>query len=299
MSNSSVNRPTNCLSVCPTVCLSACLTTYLPNQLLPAPGVIDEEAWKHATHWLLENLPPLPLHAAGGQGLASEPSPLPESSFVDTTFDTTLWGSDPKLMSGHALCHTIRRHTKSVAADVLALRGRPPSLTVITVGHQAVGTTHPTADRRLELYGSSHASWFSKNSSGTALGVDVNEINLPATATTDEVLGLIRSLQQPRSSAVDGIQLMWPLPDHLDSLKLYQSIPVHQDVDGAHYIAQVDTSSETPFDIPSNTSSNTSSNIPSDTPCSHNPSYHTITHLLTHHHNTSSNTSPNTSSNTS
>ena len=142
-------------------------------------------------------------------------------------------------MSGHALCHTIRRHTKSVASEVVALRGRQPSLTVITVGQQAVGTTHPTADRRLELYGSSHASWFSKTSSGTALGVDVNEINLPATATTDEVMSIIRSLKNHRNAA-DGIQLMWPLPDHLDSVKLYQSIPVHQDVDGAHYIAQME-----------------------------------------------------------
>ena len=35
---------------------------------------------------------------------------------------------------------------------------------------------------------------------------------------------------------VDGVQLSWPLPSHIDALRAYESIPRALDVDGARYV---------------------------------------------------------------
>lgn len=64
------------------------------------------------------------------------------------------------------------------------------------------------------------------------MGVEVGAIDLPFETTTDELLEVIRQ----RIDSDDGIQLMWPLPDHIDAMQAYKSIPIEKDVDGAHWI---------------------------------------------------------------
>ncbi|OEU11221.1 THF_DHG_CYH_C-domain-containing protein, partial [Fragilariopsis cylindrus CCMP1102] len=56
--------------------------------------------------------------------------------------------------------------------------------------------------------------------------------------TTENLIAVIQT--ELAVNDVDGIQLMWPLPDHIDSLRAYNEIPFDRDVDGAHYIGQIE-----------------------------------------------------------
>ena len=61
--------------------------------------------------------------------------------------------------------------------------------------------------------------------------IDVTDILFPNTTTTDELPGQLYALK-----LVDGIQLMWPLPKHIDSEKVYNAIYTSHNVDRLHYI---------------------------------------------------------------
>jgi 5,10-methylene-tetrahydrofolate dehydrogenase/methenyl tetrahydrofolate cyclohydrolase len=54
-----------------------------------------------------------------------------------------------------------------------------------------------------------------------------------AKSKVDKLLSPIYALRD-----MDGIQLMWPLPDHIDNAQVYSAIDVAKDVDGIHYIGQ-------------------------------------------------------------
>jgi len=59
---------------------------------------------------------------------------------------------------------------------------------------------------------------------------------LPATATQDEVLALVRQLA--RDPAVHGILVQLPLPPALDPQEIIEAIPPEKDVDGLHPVSQ-------------------------------------------------------------
>ncbi|VEU37593.1 unnamed protein product [Pseudo-nitzschia multistriata] len=173
-------------------------------------GVINPNRWNEATDWLLgENT------VEPGFGL-----------------DATVWQPPAELLAGNELARTTLEDAKESATAFYAKHGRKPSLVVITVG-QLSRYTH--GDRRIKIYSNKRNSWFSKTSTGENHGFDVREIDLPESTTTDELLSEIY-----KSKDVDGIQLMWPLPEHIDSAQAYNAIRVDQDVDGAHYIGELE-----------------------------------------------------------
>lgn len=60
----------------------------------------------------------------------------------------------------------------------------------------------------------------------------MKEINLPESTTEDELVSHLYALK-----GVHGIQLMWPLPPHINPKKVYTTISADRgDVDGAHYV---------------------------------------------------------------
>jgi len=77
------------------------------------------------------------------------------------------------------------------------------------------------------MYSSPSNSWYSKVSTGSKHGITVNNVILPETSSTEDVLKAIKEAKD-----VDGIQLMWPLPAQIDSDICYEGIPPSQDVDG-------------------------------------------------------------------
>ena len=181
-------------------------------------GVINATRWNDATKWLLED------RVQTEKNFGLEPS---------------LWQPPANLLPGNELARNIMEEAKHSAVDFQSKYGRQPSLAVITVGELA---RYSHAERRLQLYSNSANSWFSKTKTGESNGFEVQEINLDKTATTDELLSAIYSL-----SDVDGIQLMWPFPDHIQASKVYNAIPVEKDVDGIHYIGQQEIGNKQAF----------------------------------------------------
>ena len=98
-----------------------------------------------------------------------------------------------------------------------------------------MGGTHHSAQRRLQLYAPKDQSWFNMTGMGKALGVNVEEVILPAATTNAQLIAELR-----KHGDKDGIQLMWPLPSHIDSVAAYSVIRPDQDVDGAFYIGRLE-----------------------------------------------------------
>lgn len=172
-------------------------------------GVINADRWNEANTWLMK-------------GKVSK----------DFGFDREVWQPPKNLLPGNNLARTILDDAKNSATFFEQTYGRKPSLAVITVGDLK---RYQHGERRLQIYSNTSSSWFSKTSTGAANGFDVEEINLDSSTTTDELLSQIYALRD-----VDGIQLMWPLPDHIDTARVYSAIDVAKDVDGIHYIGQME-----------------------------------------------------------
>lgn len=179
-------------------------------------GVLNPQTWNTATNWL------------GGTGgrVCHEPS---------------LWRPDPLLVDGDKLAMRMLDNVATEASRVTSMRaGARPKLVVMTVGDAPLGHTHPAAADRLSLARSKMASWFDKVAAGSSLGVDVELIDLDANITTDALCARLEALGHEPSC--DGVQLMWPLPPHIDAHQAYNKIPVRLDVDGAHFIGSCETS---------------------------------------------------------
>jgi len=179
-------------------------------------GVIDSKRWNEATEWLLDD-------GTNNKDLVAE---------TNFGLDATVWQPPSKILAGNELARTALEEAGESAIAFYKKHGRRPSLTVITVG-QLSRYTH--GDRRVKIYSNKRNSWFNKTSTGDNHGFDVKEIDLPEKTTTEELLSQIHL-----SKDYDGIQMMWPLPDHIDSGRAYNAIEIDQDVDGAHYIGQLE-----------------------------------------------------------
>ena len=105
-----------------------------------------------------------------------------------------------------------------VAAEVqaLAARGIRPGLAAVLVGEVAASQIYVR----------------NKIQSCADLGLYSELITPPASVTTEEMLGIIRTLN-PRED-IDGILVQLPLPAHVDTKALLDSIDPAKDVDGFH-----------------------------------------------------------------
>jgi len=179
-------------------------------------GIIDSHRWNEATQWLTED------------------ATIPK----DFGFDPTLWKpSSSKFLAGNELARTSLSKAKESAVEFAKEHnGRKPSLLVVTVGDEH-RRRYNNGNRRKQIYSNDRNSWFSKTKTGANNGFDVQELHLPTETTTDELLTVLKGSNMKN---IDGIQLMWPLPQHIDSLKAYNSIPIDRDIDGAHYIGQME-----------------------------------------------------------
>mmetsp|Transcript_37052 Transcript_37052/g.42646 ORF Transcript_37052/g.42646 Transcript_37052/m.42646 type:complete len:718 (+) Transcript_37052:215-2368(+) len=178
-------------------------------------GIIDSSRWNEATAWLTED------------------TDIPH----DFGFDASLWKpSSEKLLAGNELARESLEKAKDSAIDFAkAHKGRKPSLLVVTVGDEhRKRYNHGT--RRKQIYSNDRNSWFSKTQTGANNGFDVQELQLPTETTTEELITILKG----NLKNIDGIQLMWPLPSHIDSLQAYNAIPIDRDIDGAHYLGQME-----------------------------------------------------------
>ena len=171
-------------------------------------GVINARRWNEANGWLLgEN-----------------------DTGKNFGLNTSVWQTPKNLLSGNNLAHDILDEASVSAKVFKETYGRRLSLAVITVGDLK---RYSHGQRRLQIYSNTSSSWFSKSSAGEANCFDVKDIYLDSSTTTSELLSQINALND-----MDGIQVMWPLPDHIDSAKVYSAISPSKDVDGIHFIGQ-------------------------------------------------------------
>jgi methylenetetrahydrofolate dehydrogenase (NADP+)/methenyltetrahydrofolate cyclohydrolase len=84
-------------------------------------------------------------------------------------------------------------------------------------------------DRSSQMY------FHAVQSAAVRAGIDIFNHTLPATATLNEILNLIKSLNN--DERVNGILTFMPLPRHIDTRKVVNAIAPEKDVDGQGAIA--------------------------------------------------------------
>jgi methylenetetrahydrofolate dehydrogenase (NADP+)/methenyltetrahydrofolate cyclohydrolase len=119
------------------------------------------------------------------------------------------------VIDGKAVAAKVRGE---VAARAAALRGRgiAPRLAVVLVGDDPA----------------SHVYVKSKTRAAFEAGVEPEDHRLPATASEEELISLVRRLDDDPN--VDGILVQLPLPKHLDTDRVIRAIDPAKDVDGLH-----------------------------------------------------------------
>jgi methylenetetrahydrofolate dehydrogenase (NADP+)/methenyltetrahydrofolate cyclohydrolase len=105
---------------------------------------------------------------------------------------------------------------REVAQRVRALvaRGTTPGLAAVLVGHDEPSRIYVGA----------------KEKACAEVGIRSERHELPADVPEEELLGLIRKLNE--DPAVHGILVQLPLPDHIPVLAVHETISVDKDVDG-------------------------------------------------------------------
>ena len=111
------------------------------------------------------------------------------------------------LIDGTAIAADIRQKIAARVAELTAATGRKPGLATVLVGED------PASQAYVRMKG--------KNS--LEAGMESFSYKLPATASQEEVEGLVRDLNA--NSAVNGILVQLPLPKHLDEEAILAEYP--------------------------------------------------------------------------
>ena len=114
-------------------------------------------------------------------------------------------------MDGKALAERIRGEVKQEIAELGHL-----GLATILVGDD------PASDIYIRL----------KHKAAGEVGIDSNDVRLPAETAQEELLERIAALN--RDDSIDGILVQLPLPDHIDEARVISAIDPAKDVDGIH-----------------------------------------------------------------
>ncbi|MFO7623991.1 MAG: bifunctional methylenetetrahydrofolate dehydrogenase/methenyltetrahydrofolate cyclohydrolase FolD [Anaerolineales bacterium] len=121
-----------------------------------------------------------------------------------------------ELLDGKAIAAEVR---EAVAVEVAAMiaAGQPkPGLATVLVGDNPASQVYVS----------------SKQKACAQVGIESFGFKLPATASQDEVDGLVRELNQ--DERVNGILVQLPLPSGLDEERVLSTISIEKDVDGFH-----------------------------------------------------------------
>ncbi|MFA6690329.1 MAG: bifunctional 5,10-methylenetetrahydrofolate dehydrogenase/5,10-methenyltetrahydrofolate cyclohydrolase, partial [Sphaerochaetaceae bacterium] len=120
------------------------------------------------------------------------------------------------LMSGKEVSRSIRGKLSEDCSRFVAAYGYRPTLAVVLVGEDPASQTYVSAKRR----------------ACEELGFGHMDYALPATTSQEELLTLVRKLNDDKS--VHGILVQLPLPNGLDEDLVIEAIDPAKDVDGFH-----------------------------------------------------------------
>jgi methylenetetrahydrofolate dehydrogenase (NADP+)/methenyltetrahydrofolate cyclohydrolase len=120
------------------------------------------------------------------------------------------------IIDGKAVAAQVRREVAAKVAERISRGRAAPGLAVVLVGDD------PASDVYVR----------NKARSTVEVGMLSFEHRLPASTTEAELLALVGELN--RRADVNGILVQFPLPRHIDSVKVIEAIDPAKDVDGLH-----------------------------------------------------------------
>jgi methylenetetrahydrofolate dehydrogenase (NADP+)/methenyltetrahydrofolate cyclohydrolase len=123
----------------------------------------------------------------------------------------------PEILDGTVIAAAIKQDVKH-EVEALARQGVKPGLAVILVGSVAASQIYVR----------------NKALACEEVGIHSEVLTPPETVTTEELLALIAQLNA--HDDIDGILVQLPLPKHVDSKRLLDSIAPEKDADGFHPI---------------------------------------------------------------
>ena len=121
-----------------------------------------------------------------------------------------------QIIDGKAIAAEVRNHVRGQVAARVAAGKRPPGLAVILVGQDPASEVYVRNKRR----------------ACEEVGIVSFAHDLPETVSQDDLLALIEDLN--RDERVDGILVQLPLPMHIDTETVIETIRPDKDVDGFH-----------------------------------------------------------------
>lgn len=122
------------------------------------------------------------------------------------------------VIDGKVAASEVVDKVKAEAAKLIAETGTVPGIAVVIVGQ----------DPASQVYVSS------KGKKARDCGFHSEEHALPAETTEEDLVALVETLNT--DPKIHGILVQLPLPDHIDSGRIIQTISPDKDVDGFHFI---------------------------------------------------------------
>lgn len=121
-----------------------------------------------------------------------------------------------EILDGKSVAEQIRDELAAEVAAIAEQHGRVPGLSVVLVGDDPASETYVR----------------NKGRAAEKAGIRSETIRLPKTTSTEELLGLIDTLNG--RDDVDGILVQLPLPEPIDKDKILLAVAPEKDVDGFH-----------------------------------------------------------------
>jgi methylenetetrahydrofolate dehydrogenase (NADP+) / methenyltetrahydrofolate cyclohydrolase len=123
-----------------------------------------------------------------------------------------------RIIDGKAVGEEVIAQAKAAATRLIAERGIAPGLAVVIVGVDPASQVYVASKSRKAKECNFHSVQHS----------------LPEMTSEDDVLALVRKLNA--DPEIHGILVQLPLPKHIDTGKIIQTIAPEKDVDGFHYV---------------------------------------------------------------
>ena len=121
-----------------------------------------------------------------------------------------------QILDGNYIRDQIKAECRPRIEHLVCTKGRPPGLAVVLVGDDPA----------------SHVYVQNKTRTGDELGIYNETLTPPISSTTEDLIALVRNLNQ--RTDIDGILVQLPLPPHVDTARVLLAVAPHKDVDGFH-----------------------------------------------------------------
>lgn len=122
------------------------------------------------------------------------------------------------ILDGRALAARIEDSLRGEVETFAAVFKRRPRLVVVLVGDLAASASYVK----------------SKAAAAGRAGIESDVVRVPASATTAELVHLVTAIARDEHGPADGILVQLPLPKHVDSVAVLDTVPPDRDVDGFH-----------------------------------------------------------------